>query len=106
MAAEVTADLLQQCQKIVADSIHYSDLVEAEVATLVGLGLRPAIDKPKFLSCLRCKNSKRKEYKFQGSNEVRQHFQGHEELPCSLPWPRPRGMSFADFVAGAALGPP
>ena len=90
MAAEVTADLLQQCQKIVADSIHYSDPVEAEVATLVG----------------RCKNSKRKEYKFQGSNEVRQHFQGHEELPCSLPWPRPRGMSFADFVAGAALGPP
>ena len=65
MAAEVTADLLQQCQKIVADSIHYSDPVEAEVATLVG----------------RCKNSKRKEYKFQGSNEVRHHFQGHEELP-------------------------
>ena len=100
MAMEVTTNVLQQCQKIVADSVHYSDLVEAEVATLVGLGLRPAVERPDFLSCVRCKNSKRKEYKFQGSSEVRRHFQGHDDLPAEQP-----EQTTTRFAASAAAPP-
>ena len=100
MAMEVTTNVLQQCQKIVADSVHYSDLVEAEVATLVGLGLRPAVERPDFLSCVRCKNSKRKEYKFQGSSEVRRHFQGHEDLPAEQP------EQTTTILAASAAAPP
>eukprot|EP00435_Cladocopium_sp_Y103_P074850 s63_g51.t1 len=80
MATEVTPDLLAECLRVAAASRHYADLVEAEVTTLAGLGLRPAITQPEWLSCVRCKNRKRQEYKFLGTNEVRQHFQGHGEV--------------------------
>ena len=106
MAMEVTTNVLQQCQKIVEDSVHYSDLVEAEVATLVGLGLRPAVERPDFLSCVRCKNSKRKEYKFQGSSEVRRHFQGHEDLSSEQTAASPAASAAAPPETAASSAAP
>ena len=74
-SVHVSRGVLLDCQRIVEEVSHYSDLVPDEVATLVALGLRPATSKDNYLTCIFCKNRRRKEKKFQGFNEVRQHFQ-------------------------------
>ena len=79
-AAELTEDILQQCLQLAAACSHYQDLAEAEVATLVSLGLRPATTGQGYLTCQHCKNRKRTEKKFQGTDQVREHFeQNHGE---------------------------
>ena len=74
-AAELTEDILQQCLRLAATCSHYQDLAEAEVETLVSLGLRAATTADGYLTCQHCKNRKRTEKKFQGTDQVREHFQ-------------------------------
>ncbi|CAJ1450452.1 unnamed protein product, partial [Effrenium voratum] len=80
-STEVTEEVLATCQAIAATCSHYSDLVEAEVAALVGLGLRPSRSKDGYLTCVHCRNSRRKEKQFQGTDQVREHFQQNHERP-------------------------
>lgn len=75
-ASELTAAILAECVSIANES--YSDLVPTEVATLVGLGLRPAQTKTGYLTCIHCRNRRRGEKKFQGVDQVREHFQNHD----------------------------
>lgn len=74
-AAELTEDILQQCLRLASTCAHYQDLAEAEVATLVSLGLRPAATAEGYLTCQHCKNRKGTEKKFQGTDQVREHFE-------------------------------
>ena len=73
--ATVTPEVVEECQQLATASPHYDDLVADEVATLVSLGLRPSLTKDGYLTCMFCRNRRRREIKFQGFREVREHFQ-------------------------------
>ena len=85
-AATLTEDILQKCLQLASSCAHYQDLAEAEVATLVSLGLRAAVTAEGYLTCQHCKNRRRGEKKFQGTDQVREHFQhnhGGEDAPAA-----------------------
>ena len=67
-------------------------LQPAEVENLVALGLRPG-----YLTCVHCKNRRRKELCFQGGPEIREHYvEGHDTMA-------PRSGEPEETVAAAAV---
>lgn len=65
-----------------ANTSHYDGLGASEVATLVGLGM--SVNSDCYLFCRFCRNNKRKELKFQGTDQVREHFQrAHGEVQAA-----------------------
>ena len=74
---------------------HYADLVPAEVENYVSMQLRVATVREDYLTCLYCRNAKRKQKLFQGSNEVRAHYDDHRKREVGQPdaaGPEPMAM--------------
>ena len=65
----------------------YHGLTRAEVENWVALGLREGTRREGFLSSLFCKNNKRQQILFQGTNEVRDHFQRNHDRPEAMEEP-------------------
>ena len=84
------AAALDYVQSIVGRCQYYHGLGQAEVQNFVSLGLRAA-DTADYLTCRFCKNRRRKQLLFQGSDQVREHFMaGHVErgaAPGGVPEP-------------------
>ena len=75
---------------------QYEMLQPAEVENLVALALRVAIPRPD-LTCVHCKNRRRKELCFQGGPEIREHYmEGHGTMA-------PRSGEPEETVAAAAV---
>eukprot|EP00435_Cladocopium_sp_Y103_P063078 s556_g24.t1 len=81
LESEVSPELVRACQDIAARVKDYNALQAAELETLVALGLRPAKRESDWLTCLHCRNNRRQEKLFQGTDQVREHFQHNHELP-------------------------
>ena len=81
-SSELTEDVLAAVQAAVQQEKQYEMLQPAEVENLVALGLRVAVRREGYLTCVHCKNRRKKELCFQGGPEIREHFmEGHASRP-------------------------
>ena len=77
----ITPEGLERIMAVATGQSWYEGLTRAEVEIFTVQGLREATRREGYLSCLFCKSRKRQQLLFQGTNEVRNHFEGNHERP-------------------------
>ena len=77
----ITPEGLERILAVATGQSWYAGLTRAEVEIFTVQGLREATRREGYLSCLFCKSRKRQKLLFQGTNEVRNHFEGNHERP-------------------------